>query len=81
MLSLPPSHIRRPWQGGAEYAAMAAESLILTRLESPEIKLISNDNAFLNDLDGGNNFDQRTLFARFDCGSNTSMFIQGLDRN
>ena len=60
---------------------MAAATVILTRLESPpEMSLISNDNAFLNDLggDGGNNFDQRTLFARFDCGDggDVSMFVQ-----
>ena len=69
--------IRRPWQGDAGYAAMAAETVILTRLDSPpELKLISNDNAFLNDFNG-NNFDQRTLFSRFDCGGDASMFIQG----
>ena len=63
---------------------MAAEAVVLTRLESPsEMRLISNDNAFLNDLGGGggNNFDQRTLFARFDCGGgeggDVSMFVQG----
>ena len=66
---------------------MAAEALVLTRLESPSemMRLISNDNAFLNDLGGGggggNNFDQRTLFARFDCGGgeggDVSMFVQG----
>ena len=64
---------------------MAAETVILTRLDSSsELKLISNDNAFLNDLGGGgggNNFDQRTLFARFDCGGgeggDVSMFVQG----
>ena len=72
------SSIRRPWQGGAEYAAMATEAVILTRLESPpEMNLISNDNAFLNDFDVENNFDQRTLFARFDCGGDdVSMFVQ-----
>ena len=64
---------------------MAAEAVVLTRLESPSemMRLISNDNAFLNDLGGGgsNNFDQRTLFARFDCGGgeggDVSMFVQG----
>ena len=68
---------------------MAAEAVVLTRLESPSemMRLISNDNAFLNDLNdlsgggGGNNFDQRTLFARFDCGGgeggDVSMFVQG----
>ena len=62
---------------------MAAEAVVLTRLKSPNMmRLISNDNAFLNDLGGGgNNFDQRTLFARFDCGGgeggDVSMFVQG----
>ena len=56
---------------------MAAETVILTRIDSSsELKLVSNDNAFLNDFDGGNNFDQRTLFARFDCFGDVSMFIQ-----
>ena len=44
---------------------MAAETVILTRLDSPELKLISNDNAFLNDF-AGNIFDQRTLFSRLE---------------
>ena len=56
---------------------MAAETVILTRIDSSsELKLVSNDNAFLNDFDGGNNFDQRTLFARFDCFGDVSVFIQ-----
>ena len=67
---------------------MVAEAVVLTRRDSIsdfDLRLISNDNAFLNDFDdGANNFDQRTIFARFDCrGGRTgaagdeSMFLQG----
>ncbi len=71
----------RAWRAGARYAALVAMLAMEAEAEAEEdrLKLMSSDNAFLNDpSSAGGHFQQRTMTTRFVCGNDSEdgRFVQ-----